>query len=460
LLHGRLIKTKKQFKEALAKGLGSAIMYLQRCSDPTQYHDIVLWACLRNTCYDPQCEGFRSWYLFKAIELVGDKDSFETASIAKFSQNNLEYWLSIHFMDMLFRFAEEGSERAENALRNKANYFFITLPRMRKYSPSSKPRETYEYLLVWLLDLYGFDYFKYLSTKLGSVLISCKKRNVFQLDWFYASAQTKFGKDRIEKYLRKASQKSDAILAFYCELKKLDAESSDSPDDVSLGYFIDLAMQGADTDKKPDLRRSDYRLCRKVSKEEMNELAERALAEEDSDIKANLLLPFTHIDFPLEFEHLIPYTNKTNERLQAVAMNVLARFKSNSLYELAIEKLKSRNSIHAALDLLANNYHCDDEDLIYEVIKSIPLEEQADWHGIYIATEDVFTLNMVKPKTEALLYMYHHTLCSFCMDSIVRTMHKLKALPDEILHECQFDCNSDLVAFSNKVIKAKNKSHP
>jgi len=54
--------TKTRFKEAFKRGLGCSYVELKESDNREKYKDIVLWSCLRNTCYDMQCEGGREGF--------------------------------------------------------------------------------------------------------------------------------------------------------------------------------------------------------------------------------------------------------------------------------------------------------------------------------------------------------------------------------------------------------------
>jgi hypothetical protein len=72
--------TKTQFKEAFKRGLGNPFIELKESNNREKYKDIVLWTCLRNTCYDMQCEGGRGsdtvdmdWFYSNSKNKFGDK---------------------------------------------------------------------------------------------------------------------------------------------------------------------------------------------------------------------------------------------------------------------------------------------------------------------------------------------------------------------------------------------------
>ena len=76
--------TKKEFKRAMQCGLGRCIQELKTCDNIEKYRDIVLWGCTHNLAYDAQCEGTRSYYLYKLAKCYPDVDFFVDAVIPYF----------------------------------------------------------------------------------------------------------------------------------------------------------------------------------------------------------------------------------------------------------------------------------------------------------------------------------------------------------------------------------------
>ena len=70
--------TKKEFKEAMLRGLGRCVIAVRQ--EPEKYRDLVLWACKRNYAYDAQSEGTRSWYTYTMADAYPDKETFLNAA--------------------------------------------------------------------------------------------------------------------------------------------------------------------------------------------------------------------------------------------------------------------------------------------------------------------------------------------------------------------------------------------
>ena len=70
--------TKKEFKEAMLRGLGRCVLAVR--AEPEKYRDLVLWACKRDFAYDAQIEGTRSWYTYTLANAYPDKETFLNAA--------------------------------------------------------------------------------------------------------------------------------------------------------------------------------------------------------------------------------------------------------------------------------------------------------------------------------------------------------------------------------------------
>ncbi len=78
--------TKREFKEAMMRGLGRCILELDETEDAEKYREIVLWGCTHNLSYDTQCEGTRAWYLRELIRRFSEEKPFVDAVARKLSE--------------------------------------------------------------------------------------------------------------------------------------------------------------------------------------------------------------------------------------------------------------------------------------------------------------------------------------------------------------------------------------
>ncbi|WP_414732917.1 hypothetical protein [Acetobacterium carbinolicum] len=440
--------TKKQFKHSFFRGLGSAIIVLEKCVDKNQYRDIVLYACLNNTTYDMQCEGERGLYLFHAIELLEDMDIFERSIIERFKNVRHDYWLFDQLTSLLFLFAKKGSEKAQKALYEKYELLLHKIEEMRNIPSMYEESDMFEGLSVWLTALNGFDAFKKIISDYGRN-IAKGKSDFFAFDWFYANAQNKFGKKRIGKYLQKEAEKSVEVKAFYESVQIIDNWIYKQLPRPTLEDVIQNAYK-----VKYRSRGTAMQFARNASEDELKKLAEMALSESNLNIKADLLWAFRRTKYKFSDEILQDLGRSENEDIRDTAYYIMGQTPSEKMHEAALSIISDGNELENGIKLLCRNFKKEDEKILFESIKKVRVSKRSLWHGAYMAIETAFDKGSWKPQTEILKYIYENTLCPCCRWRIVKLMNQHKVLTKQILNECLFDSNNDIRVFAARKLKS------
>ena len=449
--------TKKQFKSDFFRGLGSALIALQTGDNPKQFYDIVLYGCLHNTTYDMQCEGDRGRYLSEAARLTGEKDAIESAVIQKFLRVKEDTWLFNQLTSILYHFAADGSEAARAALYQQYESMLSELsPKKRKRNGRYPELDKFEWLCVWLTSLDWWSAFKHIVQDISEVLLP-KDEDLFFLDWFYSNSQSKFGEERIKKYLQKQSEKSAYIRAYYEKAKEWDNRPRVERPVPTLEQVL------AEVDGREFSGRGlNMRFARNADREGRERLVKAAMDEPDTQVKINLLWPFRRIEgfsFPEEF--LSQLRESEDYRLREIAIDIMAQNPSAKTCELGRALIKSGEDIQGGLLLLSKNLRPVDEELFCNTVKSFPVRHsERAWHDVFMDAIDGIEAMRGKPKTDILEYLYRQTLCSFCRERIVRLMHKKKALPDVILQECRFDSDLDIRDLAERIIRGRKDVPP
>lgn len=442
---------KSQFKKAFSQGLGSAYIELKNCSSREKYKEIILWCCLHNICYDMQCEGGRGIYLYNAIKLYDDKSIFEDAIIKKFMKKKLDTWLFDQFCDLLFQFAVEGSLKARDTLYTKYDTLFALLSNKKN---SYDERDSFEWLCVWLTSLDGFSIFKRIVNQLGELLISTRDRNACNLDWFYSNAKNKFGKKRVDNYLHNNAKKSQAVDAFLKEAVRFEDYVRQQVAPPSLEELIEASYE---TDYRS--RGIALHFARIASVEDLTKLAHIALKEKDSKIKLELLWAFQKVKFPLDERFIFELAEDDDESIRDIAFDIMKHLSSDRIHDYAVNLITSKREITNSLSLLCNCYHPDDEALLIEGVKSLPVSfDDGVWHGVFMNVEDLLDKHNNKIDPGLFIYMYRQTLCSMCRASLVKKMFKRKILPHNILEECLYDSYDDTRKFAERQLSKLTSS--
>ena len=203
-----------------------------------------------------------------------------------------------------------------------------------------------------------------------------------------------------------------------------------------------------------------YSFVRNASAEDIEKLARAAINEPNPKIKYRLLKPFSApraSNYVFTDEFLEELRKSSDSFLRGIAFDIMGRNPSEKMRKLALSLIQSGEDIECGVALLTNNFRSEDEELLYEAVKIIKIshDNKSNWHDIFGDVKDAIATKRGKPKTEILEYLYRNTLCSFCRDLIVWTMHKKRALSETILHECLFDSNDDIQAFAKRIIKSR-----
>lgn len=124
---------KKEFREAMMRGLGRCVLELDHTEDVEKYREIVMWGCTRDFSYDAQCEGTRAWYMRELIRRFPDEKPFVDMVIRKLTQyRSRAGWDFSHYCELLGRFAREGNRQALTALWRKYGELYEILKNKKK----------------------------------------------------------------------------------------------------------------------------------------------------------------------------------------------------------------------------------------------------------------------------------------------------------------------------------------
>lgn len=380
---------KTQFKEGFKRGLGSSYLMLKESNNREKYKGIVLWCCLRNTCYDTQCEGGRGSFLYKAICLYEDKSYFEEAIIHKFMQKNLDTGrLFSQLCELLYLFAAGGSIEAREALYEKYNALLGSLS--RRNNPAVK--ESLEWLCVWLTSLDGFPAFKRIVIQFGEY--SLNNSEAVNMDWFYSNARNKFGDNRVDTFLQSNAVRSDYVKAFLNSVIHTVMQNERSVEPPTLEKLIEAAKEKQSRFRSRGLA---LRFSRTATEDELLRLAEYAVQETDLEIKLELLWTFKKVRFPLDEQFIFELTESDNEAIRDVAFEMLQHVPSDRIHGYAIDLIKQRKELANALSLLCYCFKSEDETILLEGIQSLPVSyEDGEWHGVFMDVEKLIDSCSVK----------------------------------------------------------------
>jgi len=448
--------TEKDFSYKLRRGLGSAIIELKEKPDHERYRDIVLRCCLRDIAYDTQVEGTKGYYLYTAIKTFENPNMFLDKIAERFG-GRLYWRLSEQLYDILCCYSDDGYNTADEALEKKYSELKKRLPLMRNYGLNLCEREQLESLMIRKLNG-GFKSFEQCVNDIGEMIEKRGNADCLRCVFFFANAKDKFGEKRMNDFIDKMYEKSDAIRALIDtlkaeELSRKEYQETLLPETITVDILLQNAREAA---KNENPRRKMFQVrhlfVQKASDAEFIELAHTVLREDDETVKALLLMMFWRRAFPLDITPLLEYAQSKNELLSEIAIDKLESFKDKRIHDLVVQLLADKGLESLALGLLKKNYRKSDDDIIHKLIKktsSIPQYVQGD-------IVDIYTHHRSENALPILLHAYQKGDCTHCRYSIVRAMNHCRVLSDEIIEECLYDSYEDTRKMAKKIKSRRN----
>ncbi|GBF72301.1 hypothetical protein PA598K_00541 [Paenibacillus sp. 598K] len=442
-------KSSKRFRALLRRGLGEAILVLQAAEDRERYKEIVLWACLNLTIYDPQSEGSRGVYLMDAIRLFEDDDYFAAAMIRRFEQRYLDDWTFDQLCELLCLMAGEGSKRAAAALEGRYSDLLHQL--RRRFSDTASTRLLW--LSSWLTGFGDFRRFRRIVEDLGAY--EHKYEGRLFLDSIYSAAQRRFGPKRVETYLARVAAQSAGAAAFLASIQAFRSEDSRSmeQDTPTLSALIASARAGK---REPGLA---LRLARIATPDELRHLAQLAMEVTDPDVRLAMLWVFRKAPFPLGEELLIELAEHEDGRLSELAFEAMRLVPSDRIHAYAAELVRERRHLSAAIGLLSCCLRAGDEGLLEAGVRALSVTQRDNgWHSSFMRVEELLNSRKMRLDPSIYIHMYRQTLCSYCRHWLIKRMVRRRIIPHAMLEACLHDSYEDTRKLARRVL-VRNQDH-
>ena len=442
--------TDKEFLYNIRRGMGKAIIELQKNPNSERYCDIILRCCQKNIAYNWQVEGTKGRYLYSAICALGSKeqkDKFEDILIDTFKKR-LEYDLFLQIADILCLYAADGSQKSRDALQDKYRNLVERLSKQKTFPLKYSERGQFEYLMVWEIDTNKWAAFERCIADAGRILINRRDDACNCYDDFILHCENIFGKKRIANYFENSAKKSNkskevnAYITAANELEKTRAENlrlrKEQPEPkINLESYVVRAKEAEHEQcAYAHMAKLSMQFAKQGKPDEFMELASIIAAEQSDEVRANLLNVFRNVDFPADIDLLIKYAESDCPQLCDIAIVALKRFADPRVHELAI-KLITAGNIEAGLSLLVKNWRKQDEALIRKYILSVKKAKIS--HSTQQNLRDIYLTHRSKSCGDILEYAYHNGECAHCRFGIVDAMMKNRVLSESISSECIYD---------------------
>ncbi len=429
--------TKKEFKEAMIRGLGRCVMAVRQ--DPEKYREFVLWACTRNIAYDAQSEGTRAWYVYTMASSYSDRETFIDA-VAEALKNYRPGggWDLNHLSELLMYFAQDGYEFARQAVEDKYGEILSAL-HGRKCRPNGVFHEITnleELALVLSVDRTSFLRF---AKDFGRLYREKAYLYDGEFSWFFESQGRRY-----RKAMEQAARKDEDIAAFF-QREQADIDAQEE--------------QWEQNKANPQERLSGVPLSRWLERKADKEPVERyALAyreQTDPDLRAEALKAFSCCPYPDDPRPIIEDAQSDYEELQNTAWRALKNIRHPAVRAFAINHAKTGICTPENFALLVTNYVPKDAVLLEELLRErIVAKDRDDVHAAGMNIYRAFYKDSGIPHPKHLLpLLYEYNPCSYCRECAIAYMSKHRMLTKELLRECLYDSNDDIRRMAAKRLK-------
>lgn len=403
--------TREEFRDAVHKGLGRAILYAHS-NDVSEFRDIILDACLHNLAIDPQCEGTHGGYALNLIEKLPDRD-FYCAEVLKALPDDQESWHARHRYYLAMNFALLGSEAAKRAMYGG-------------YAPGPRFGEGIGNTFVQLDGLGGF---LFAVDKLGALLLAgCDN---YDHGWLMCDTDELSEHARWDA-LRAAAVDNPRAAAYLAAPTDRGTISNDSYDQL-----------------RPKLSQREWAIQiggwgRNATDADLNKAAHGLIAATEADDQAGHLRIFRSADFPLGPEPLLALLDSQDHRVVHCALTALEGVPHSKVRELAFRLIETHSSYRTeAIALLRANFEPGDHAIALRWFES-----ETDPETIHGLSSDLRYLweDHPDPTTETVMLhtSYERDYCSFNREFVVRRLLELDAVTDAMRAECPWDANDQI----------------
>ena len=429
--------TKKEFKEAMLRGLGRCVIAVRK--EPEKYREFVLWACKRNFGYDAQSEGTRSWYTYTMANVYPDKESFISAAaeaLKKYRPNGS--WDLLHLSEVLIFFAMDGYEHAQKAVEEKYQEILAGMF-ARKRRPNRVFHELSDLEQLGLVLAVDSRSFLRIAGDFGRLYREKKYMCDGDFAWFSSS---KGGQYR--RTMEAAAQRDENIACFMRrEQADIDAQEEHWKQRQLL---LPETYAGV---------RLSWWLAQKADKETVEQYAIAYREQMHLELRAKALEAFSWCPYPDDPQLIIEDTKSECEELQNTAWRALENIRHPAVRAFAINNAKSGIRTPENFALLVTNYAPEDADLLEEFLWELIAAK--DWDDVHAAGLDIYRAfykdsGIPHPK-HLLPLLYEYNPCSYCRESALVYMSKHRMLTKELLEECLYDSNDDIRRMAAKRLK-------
>jgi hypothetical protein len=413
--------TPEQFRDALQKGLGRALLHVRE-HGTEGLEEIILDGCLHNYCEEPIFEGSRGSWLMKMID-GNNNSSYYLERVIDAATISSEYWDTIQLCDLLLHFAEQGDSKARAALYESFD---------RQIFGDSWPGGPD------IIYLDGIEGMLHIAEVVGVRMRDDDAYN--EADSMLNIACERYGEKEVLGALKDRAGIS-ANVQTYMERIEQDRQEWEAGRNNRIESTLESILAEIEAET-----RATYRLRtfgEKADPEVIEVLFEKMLAEQRLPQLLRYLWVFERRAVPALVPRLFDLAFSKDKKIRQAVLRVLSNVQHPDVRALAIRLLESYDSpvLEEAMGVLSSNYQSGDHRVIMATLDRF--SEHSAIHGIGIAVRKLAEQNQHPDLKPTLLWMYETTPCSYCRLHTVELLIARNETPRELLDECRWDCREE-----------------
>jgi hypothetical protein len=433
--------TPQEFKRAVQKGQGRAIVFLQD-HESTPYRWIILRAIIRYIGYAWQEEGDRTWYLRELMRLSGCEEEYREIAIRAFwkARRNRDRW---QLDNLLMSFALDGFEPARGAIYDAFN----SSEGKRRANLAERIAKTDgSEGLLFVIESYGPD----LSQDLE-----------FDAKWWREGAEEKDGKERVAQVLSDEAEtpavKRFLQVAFTEERRK--KPKNPQVKGLTWSQVRTRMLEMSEAGESSYVTGRYMRAWTAVADADQLVLAATEFENENEPGWLSALAKgLDRIYYPLPLDTVLNRIRTADGAEYHSLCRALRDRNEPEIREVAIELLADEDRWFLGLDLLTSTALPEDEGLIMTVLNEH--RQDPDWFYVHSACMDVDAIarDRTLDVRQMLAWVYEESPCSVCREIALDLMVDRGAASKEILAEALFDAEGETRRKAAEVLRNSSQS--
>ncbi|NLF09760.1 MAG: hypothetical protein GX594_17540 [Pirellulaceae bacterium] len=431
--------TQDQFRDALRKGFGRAVLHV-RDFGATGLEDDIAHACTTSLVYDAQCEGTRGEWLHEIVKLAGLVEMIAPLVVDKLRRSSTpeEFWDVGQLCVLASMFAQEGHKYSRDVLYDKF--------------------DRQEFSSTWLcgipiMNVDGLQGFLYIAKVVGNSL--CNEPDYWEDTYLLTEAYERFGRETVRDALAAQAKTCESTQKYLDYIQKVEQQKADrknqGPRPLESVETV-LATIEAALDKYP--HRLKY-WGRRASEGDVAVVFDRMLTESRPEQLRRYLCVFGLREMPRLAPQILELAIRAEGKLLDATIDALSVFQTTKVRNLGLRMFQETPPRLNAIKLFAKNYEPGDFALMES---ALTMEGDSDvLHRIGLDLLSVVSEAKAPELAGCLRWLYEYGPCSMCRENAVRYMVETKTIRQELIDECHWDCCDDTRELV-KTISTKNNS--